>query len=176
MKANLLLLILGMALWFSAGCSSPGGSRTNTPAPPQGKQWTSAVGTTKITRSSVNPNLLLKRRVLDLFQQDKVSERNALVESFQQDFEKDFRKEMVLEEAFGAFSAYDASMENRLHKWVQHHRDLILHCWLGLGRAVALAGPKHFVHSVRAHGPQPQQGRRGCRVGLEAEGRAHRGV
>jgi len=119
MKDNVLLLVLVVHLWISAGCSSSGESRTTTPALSQRKQPTSAVGSTKIARPQVNSNLLLKRRVLALFQQEKFSELDALLESFQRDFEKDFRKEMVLEEAFGAFSAYDPAMERRLHKWVQ---------------------------------------------------------
>jgi len=118
MKANLVPMILLAALSFSTGCSSSAGSRTTAPVPPPSKELTSAVGSTNSPIPQVNPNLLLKRRVLDLLQQEKFFQLNALLESFQQDFDKDFRKEMVLEEAFDAFSAYDPAMENRLHKWV----------------------------------------------------------
>ena len=119
MKQTFLPFVLVVALWISVGCSSSGESPTSAPGLPQAKQSTSAVVTAKISKPQVNPNLLLKRRVLALLQQEKFFELDVILESFQQDFEKDFRKEMVLEEAFHAFSAYDSAMESRLHKWVQ---------------------------------------------------------
>lgn len=119
MKDTLLLLILVAVHWNAAGCSSSGENRTAAPMTPQDKKSTSAVGSTLITKPQVNPNLLLRRRVLNLLQQEKFAELDALLESLQRDFEKDFLKETVLEEAFSAFSAYDAAMENRIHKWVQ---------------------------------------------------------
>lgn len=119
MKENLILLILVAGHWISAGCSASGEDRTAAPMLPQDKKSTSAVGSTQITKPQVNLNLRLKRRVLDLFQQENFAELDACLESFQRDFERDFLKEMVLEEAFDAFSAYDSAMESRLHKWVQ---------------------------------------------------------
>ena len=119
MNQNLLYLILVAVLWISVGCSSSGETGTTTSLQPQARESTPIFGSTKVTRPQVNPNLLLKQRVLALFQQEKFSELNALLESFQKDFEKDFRKEMVLEETFSAFWAYDPAMESRLHKWVQ---------------------------------------------------------
>ena len=119
MNQNLLYLILVAVPWISVGCSSSGETRTTTSLLPQSKESTLIIGSTKVTRPQVNPNLLLKQRVLALFQQEKFSELDALLESFQKDFEKDFRKEMVLEETFSAFWAYDPAMESRLHKWVQ---------------------------------------------------------
>ena len=118
MNQNLLYVILVAVLWISVACSS-GETRTTTSLLPQAKESTPIIGSTKVTRPQVNPNLLLKQRVLALFQQEKFSALDALLESFQNDFEKDFRKEMVLEETFSAFWAYDPAMESRLHKWVQ---------------------------------------------------------
>jgi tetratricopeptide (TPR) repeat protein len=118
MRNSLLALILVAVHWISVGCSSSGEDRTTAPVLPPAKKSVLGAGGT-IAKPQVNPNLLLKRRVLNLLHQDKFTELDALLESFQRDFEKDFRKEMILEEAFGAFSAYDPAMESRLHKWVQ---------------------------------------------------------
>ena len=119
MKSNLPLVILVVVPWISTGCSSSGKSQTTTALKLQSQEKKSPADSTKVARLQVDPSLLLRRGLLDLLQQDKFSELNSRLESLQQDFERDFQKERVLEEAFGAFEAYDPSMESRLHRWVQ---------------------------------------------------------
>ena len=66
MNQNLLHLILVTVPWTLVGCSSSVETRTTTSLLPQTKESSPIVGSTKIAKPQVNPNLLLKQRVLAL--------------------------------------------------------------------------------------------------------------